>query len=54
MKVKKEEVMRVKENANEAKHRLMEVLSELEEMGADKEAKKLEKMIWQLEVWQNT
>ena len=37
-----------------AKSRLIDIMYRLEEVGAIKEAKRLERIIWKLEAWQNT
>ncbi|MBO5969209.1 MAG: hypothetical protein J6S14_12010 [Clostridia bacterium] len=43
----------IKKEACTPKHRLMELLDKLIEIGAVSEAKSLESIIWKLEVWQN-
>ena len=53
MKIDKEEVRRKKDDANEAKHRLMNLQDELYAMGAVTDAEQLGKIIVRLEVWQN-
>lgn len=41
-------------DANNAKHRLIEIAGALESVGAFREAKRLETIIEKLEIWQNT
>lgn len=43
----------LKDDANVAKERLMEIADELREAGGIREANSLETIIWKLEVWQN-
>ena len=43
----------IKNEACTPKHRLIELLDQLLEIGAASEAKSLESIIWKLEVWQN-
>lgn len=47
-------VQKAKTDANSPKDKLISILNELEECGATKEAKKLEKIIISLEIWQNS
>lgn len=51
--INKEEVRRLKMEANNAKERLMSIAAELEEMGAIRESKSLYTIIGKLETWQN-
>ena len=50
---KREFVEGCKRNANTAKERLIDIMQNLECVGADREAAALEKIIIKLEVWQN-
>lgn len=49
----REKIHRLKFDANSAKERLMQIASRLYDEGAIREAKSLETIIWNLEVWQN-
>ena len=42
-----------KSRANEAKSRLMDIASALEDIGAIRDAKSLKTLIWKLECWQH-
>ena len=50
---KAEEISRIKDDANNAKHRLIELEMELYELGAIREANTLGTIIAKLEIWQN-
>ena len=50
---KRAKIAHLKNEACTPKSRLMELAYELEEVGAIREAKSLESIIWKLEVWQN-
>lgn len=50
---KREQVDRLKNEANNAKDRLISILYELEEIGAIREAQTLGTIIGKLETWQN-
>lgn len=51
---KKEIIEKAKSEANSPKDRLISILDELENAGATRDAKKLEKIIVMLELWQNS
>ena len=53
MKKNYEEIEELKRSANVAKHRLIDIMYELEEIGAYREAHSLETIIEKLEIWQN-
>lgn len=53
MKSNKEAIAKRKNDANEAKHQLIEVQDSLYEIGAMKEAEQLGRIIEKLEIWQN-
>lgn len=53
MKNKKEEIKRLKDSANVAKERLLNIAQELEELGAVRDSKSLYVIIGKLEYWQN-
>lgn len=53
MKIDKSKIQHYKDECNEAKGRLMEVLDGLYSIGANKEAQQLGKIIFRLEIWQN-
>ena len=50
---KKREIAHIKNEACSPKSRLIELASRLEELGAIREARSLESIIWKLEIWQN-
>lgn len=50
---KRDYVEHIKKEACTPKSRLMELAYKLEEVGAIREQKSLESIIWKLEVWQN-
>ena len=50
---KRAEIAHIKNEACSPKSRLMELASRLEELGAIRESKSLESIIWKLEIWQN-
>ena len=50
---KRELIDDIKYNANEAKSRLIDLLNELEDIDAKREAKSLGVIIEKLEIWQN-
>lgn len=47
-------IEKTKREANSPKDKLISILDELESAGATRDAKKLEKIIVLLEVWQNS
>jgi hypothetical protein len=49
----REKIEEIKNDANRAKERLIDLLNQLEEIGATKEAEALDKIIVKLEVWQH-
>jgi hypothetical protein len=51
--MKNEEIEKLKSEAETAKFKLIQILHDLESIGAVKEAKSLETIIIKLEVWQN-
>ena len=51
---KKEIIEKAKSEANSPKDRLISILDELENAGATMDAKKLEKIVVMLELWQNS
>lgn len=50
---KRAEVAHLKNEACTPKSRLMELAMKLDEIGAAREARSLESIIWKLEIWQN-
>lgn len=50
---KKCDIAHIKNEACTPKSRLMELAERLNELGAIREAKSLESIIWKLEIWQN-
>lgn len=50
---KKREIAHIKNEACTPKSRLIELAYKLEEIGAIREQKSLESIIWKLELWQN-
>ncbi len=50
---KKREIAHIKNEACTPKSRLIELAYKLEEIGAIREKKSLESIIWKLELWQN-
>ena len=50
---KRHEINHIKSEASTPKSRLMELAYKLEEVGAVREQKSLESIIWKLELWQN-
>ncbi len=51
---KKEIIEKAKSEVNSPKDKLISILDELESAGATRDAKKLEKIVVLLEVWQNS
>lgn len=51
---KRDYVDHIKNEACTPKSRLMEIAEKLGEIGAIREQKSLESIIWKLEIWQNT
>lgn len=50
---KRAAVAHIKNEACTPKSRLMELAGKLDEIGAAREARSLESIIWKLEIWQN-
>lgn len=50
---KHEKIESIKSDANEAKSRLIDLMYELRDIGANREANSLETIVCKLEVWQN-
>lgn len=50
---KRQAIKKAQDDANAAKERLISIMYELEEAGAIRQARSLEKIIARLEVWQN-
>lgn len=51
---KKKIIEKAKREANSPKDRLISILDELESAGATRDAKKIEKIVVMLELWQNS
>lgn len=50
---KREQIRDIKSAANSPKHRLIDIMAQLEDIGAKREAKSLGVIIEKLEIWQN-